>query len=308
MKTKLTTLIILASLFLTACKPQYHVEPYIGEYLEKMADTYCNYYCDYPKTLDELISFYQTDTLEYPNSDTINTVLSFLEKEKDDIKWEYCNPRVTTLRLVAVYNKVVLFDKMEELNFPLIDDVIRSFIRYHFEYPSSLYDLLYYDSISRSRSDLDSPLCWEKTREYLWNNRDSIECVVTENGLLTKASHDTIALSGYASRIRCDHMEILMNRVITFTDIHGKFNYSKELREDFQMGLKLLMSDYIRNYQHFNSDFYMVEYHHGKGLSRFCENDDFPLDTEWLKEVEKYVSQFAQEHELERILFYTFAY
>lgn len=311
MKTQLVKLIILASLFLTACKPQKNIEPYIGEYTELMADGYTNYYCDYPKTLDELISHFQNTKdkwIDYPIADTVQSVLSFLEKEKDDIIWQYSHPTFVTLTIGAMYKYDTLFYKTTKWYYPYIDCAISSYIKYHLDYPKSLDDLLLFDSIVHGKSEDDVHDCWDVTRKYYWDNRDELEWVVKNGFLLIMACQDTIAYSaGISSYIRCNDY-LYRNRVIVFTDIHGKFDYSDETRKSFLQGLKSVRKDFLSKNQCGQSYLYMVEYRRGVGLSRFCENEEFSLDTKWFKEIGEYVSQFAQEYELEKILFYTPAY
>lgn len=310
MKTQLVKLIILASLFLTACKPQNNTEPYFGEYVDLMAEGYCNHCCVYPETLDELMSLYQADTswMEFSNSDTIQTVLSFLEKEKDEITWLYCHPASKTLAIGALYNDDTLFYKTGELRLPYLYDKIYFYIRKHLEYPKSLEYLLRFDSVVCGQYEDDARDCWKVTRKYLCDNRDELEWIVEDDSFLIKSPQDTILYEeGRASDVRC-HAVPWENNTIVFTDIYGKFDYREETMKDFKAGLRILRNDFLSKNQCGQSYLYMVEYRRGVGLSRFCENEEFSLDTKWFKEIGEYVSRFAQEHELQRILFYTFAY
>lgn len=298
-------------MFLTACKPNNNTEPYFGEYVDLMAEGYCNYNCVYPKTLDELLSLYQADTswMEFSNSDTIKTVLSFLEKEKDNITWLNFHPASKTLTVGALYNDDTLFYKTGEWCLPYLYDKIYFYTRKHLEYPKSLEYLLRFDSIICGQCEDDARDCWKVTREYLCDNRDELEWIVEDDGFLIKYFQDTILYEeGKASDVRC-HAVPWENNTIVFTDIYGKYDYSEETMKDFKAGLRILRKDFLsKNQCDGQKTLYMVEYRRGVGLSRFCENEEFSLDTKWFKEIGEYVSQFAQEHELEKILFYTPAY
>lgn len=311
MKTQLTKLIILASLFLTACRPQNVPEPYIGEYLGILADGYCNNHCDYPKTPDEFISHYLSIKdlwKDHAISDTIQTVLTFLEKEKNEITWLYCHPASKTLAIGALYNDDTLFYKIGEWYLPYLYDKIYFYIRKHLEYPKSLEYLLRFDSVVCGQYEDDARDCWKVTRKYLCDNLDELEWIVEDDSFLIKSPQDTILYEeGRASDVRC-HAVPWENNTIVFTDIYGKFDYREETMKDFKAGLRILRKDFLSKNQCVKTPLYMVEYRRGVGLSRFCENEEFSLDTKWFKEIEEYVSRFAQEHELQRILFYTFAY
>lgn len=307
---KLIKFIILASLFLTACKPQNNTEPYFGEYVDLMAEGYCNHCCVYPETLEELLSLYQVDTswMEFSNSDTIQTVLSFLVNEKDEITWLYCHPTSKTLAIGALYNDDTLFYKTGDWYLPYINAAVRDYVKYHLEYPKTIDDFLHFYSIGMDKPDFWAPECWMVMWRYLCDNRDELEWIVEDDSFLIKSPQDTILYEeGMASDVRCKDY-LYRNRVIVFTDIHGKFDYNDEIRKSFLQGLKSVRNDFLSKNQCVKSPVYVIEYRREGGLSRFCENEDFSLDTKWFKEIEEYVSQFAQEHELQRILFYTPAY
>jgi len=310
MKTKLTTLIILASLVLTACKPQNKLEPYIGEYTELLAELYSDYYCDYPKTIDELLEYYQDkeDWSECPNGDTIQAVLSFLDKEKDNIRWVCFHPTVTSLTIGGIYKNDTLFYDTREWFFPCLYDKIYFYIKKHLEYPKSLNELLCFDSIEYGKPDFWEPECCKVTRQYLWDNRDRLEWIVDDDNLLIKSSRDTIFCEiGMVSRVRCYKVPEEI-RTMVFVDTHGKYDYTEETRKSFMAGMRSVMDDYLNKNGCKKYELYMVEYRRGTGFCRLCENDDFPLDTEWFKDVGKFTEQFTREHNLERILFYTPAY
>lgn len=316
MKTQLTKLIILASLFLTACNPQNVPELYIGEYLEILADGYCNNHCDYPKTTDEFISHYMSIKdlwMDHAISDTVITVLSFLEEEECNIKWLYSHPDFGTINVGAIYRGDTLFYKswINEYSYILLNQAFSRYIRYHLEYPPSLKEFLFFDSVFYCKPQEDFLYfnqSWLSTRKYLWDNKDRIDWVANDDCFLFILSQDTIYhLMEDASDVRC-HAVPWENNTIVFTDIYGRYDYSEETVKDFKTGLRILRKDFLSKNQCGQSDLYMVEYRRGVGLSRFCENEEFSLDTKWFKEIGEYVSQFAQEHELEKILFYTPAY
>lgn len=316
MKTQLTKLIILASLFLTACRPQNVPEPYIGEYLGILADGYCNNHCDYPKTPDEFISHYLSIKdlwKDHAISDTIQTVLTFLEEGKCDIRWIYSHPNLETINVGAIYGDDTLFYKTwtNEYSYIFLDYAFHRYIKYHIEYPHSLKEFLFFDSVFYCKPQENFVYfgqVWLATREYLWDNKDKIDLVDNDDCFLVMLSQDTILYEeGRASDVRC-HAVPWENNTIVFTDIYGKFDYREETMKDFKAGLRILRNDFLSKNQCVKTPLYMVEYRRGVGLSRFCENEEFSLDTKWFKEIEEYVSRFAQEHELQRILFYTFAY
>lgn len=316
MKTKLTKLIIIASLFLTACKPQYHVEPYIGEYLGIMSDGYCNNHCDYPKTPDEFVAhYYEIMDLWKDDSicDTIQTVLSFLEQEKKNVKWLYSHPTLETANVGAIYKGDTLFYKtwISEFSYVFLHHALLRYIKYHMEYPVSLEDFLYFDSIFYCKPQEDfiyTHQVWLATREYLWDNKDKIDWVADDDIFVVKIDQDTIfGLIGDASDSRCSYVDKIRD-LTAFSDFQGKYDYREETRCAFMTNLKSFYVDFMNKNHCEGSKLYVIEYRSEVGLKHVCENDDFPLDTEWFKELEKHVSQFAQEHGFERILFYTPAY
>jgi len=289
----------------SGCRDSYiSVSPLIKATLNKAIESWNSNLCDYPKSLDEFVSFaeehddWKMETIK----DSLQSTLMFLKKEKRNIVWDHSYPTVTKVNLVILYYGDTICRLNEQLYFPGLDVSLYSYNWYHLEYPDSIEELIVYDSLSHC---LHQGLfqCCDVTFDYLLKNKDKIVWRKGDGDILIMAGDDTITFQGDDSQIQyCDDSVFSNKTVFRFFDVSGKYAYSEELEKNLKTRLTILREKYINASQE-ETNWHILEYYPEIGLRPFCKNDDIQLDTKWFHDIETLLCQFCSDYSLGKVVF-----
>ena len=102
MKNKLTLLVFTICFAFSCCKVTHApVSSITKGTLDKAIEGWCSNLCDYPKSLDEFVSYAEEHDSWKKRTikDSLQTTLSFLKEEEEHIVWQFNHPTVTTMSL-----------------------------------------------------------------------------------------------------------------------------------------------------------------------------------------------------------------
>lgn len=312
MKKFALSLVFLTSFSLVCCKISHPtVSSVTTATLDKMIEGWCSNHCDYPKSLDEFLSIYDdTDSWEEtPMRDSIEATLSFLNKEKEHIVWRFNHPTVTSMDLIVVYYHDTIYRKTGEWYFPGLDISLRDYNRYFFKFPSSIEELVMYDSLAGKDHD-GFYQCCDETFDYLLQNKNNIDWQVEDEAkILILSGNDTIAyqLGYYPQVLYCDDSVVSNKSIFRYFDSNGYYAYSEKVEKALKTGLSELRNKY--SIPPFEPSFwYIMVYTKENGLRPFCDNDDLSVNTEWFHDVESFMYEFCDEYSLGKVIFVSPSY
>ena len=280
--------------------------PIIKSTLNKVIEGWCSNLCDYPKSLDEFVSYAEEydSWKNQPIKDSLQSTLTFLKEEKEHITWQFIHPTVTTINLTILYYDDTIYRKSDKLPFSGLDVSLYSYNYYHLEYPSSIEELIAYDSLSKCLHQ-GFYQCCDVTFDYLLKNKDKVEWRKGDGEILIMAGNDTIAFQGDDSQIQyCDEFITSNRNVFRFFDTSGRYAHSEDLERALKIGLKQLQENHSIAIDG-QSVWHILEYTPKSGLQPFCNNDNIQLDIKWFHNLEDYMYEFCYEHNLGRVLFTT---
>lgn len=272
--------------------------------LDKAIEGWCSNLCDYPKSLDEFVSYAEEHDSWKKRTikDSLQTTLSFLKEEEEHIVWQFNHPTVTTMSLTILYYDDTIFRKTDKLSFSGLDVSLYSYNWYHLEYPNSIEELIAYDSLSHCQHQ-GFYRCCDATFDYLLKNKEKVKWRKGDGDILVCSGNDTIAFQGDDPRIAyCDEFTISNKVIFRFFDTSGRYAHSEELERALKAGLKQLQEKHFPT-QDEQTVWHILVYTSKNGLQLFCNNGDIRLDTEWYEEVEAFLCQFCSEYGLGKVVF-----
>lgn len=298
-------------LFCTSCKTQPAVIDEMRQNITVIIDGYCNRYCDYPETIEDLIAYVEENRTFWSQTKIAKETeltISFFQKNKDEILLNFSHPTVTEMDLLIMYHDDTLYHRQGKWEFPYFDDIIRSYSKAYLKLPASLDDLLCYDSIVCSSSDEYVPACWTVTKNYLVRNCSKFNWKCEGDTLLIMASDDTITyhVESY-SQFGCNSYLANEKFVFRFFDVNDNMLVCNELDKKFKQQLNLLrQKNSIDTVQ--TVEVHILQFSINDGLSVFCKDDAISLESEWFREVANVSQCFAKEQGLSKIIFPVPAY
>lgn len=293
-------------LYCSSCTSQLAVSNEMSQNIDAMIDGYCNRYCNYPETLEDLIDYVEENRAFWSQTGMakeMESTISFFQKNKNEILLNFSHPTMTEMKLLIMYQNDTMYYKHGEWNFPYIDDVIRSYSKAYLKWPASLEDLLCFDSIISSPIDEYVPVCWTVTKNYLLKNRSKLNWKCEGDTLLITTLDDTIAYHIESfSQFGCN--SYLANETLVFRFFDRNFNllFSKELDKEFKQQLSFLRQKNLIEATN-TAEIHILQFSTSGGLSAFCEDDAISLESNWFKEVANLSQVFAKKHKLSKIIF-----
>lgn len=266
-----------------------------------------NYYyysnCDYPYSVDDLVSFFHESDL-FEAKDSMKVALLFLDENKNDIVCQHTRPTFTTMNTLVTFKDDTLFCYNGNYGFPGLDLLIHEYFSYHFHSPTSFHDLLEFGSLKYAGEYNGLYHCLDGTLAYISDNQDKIEWISDNNSLLITTSFgDTIA---YQSGCNIDYLcstNIAAERFLfRFYDRNNSYAYTPLIEHDFKDGIHQLSQDYP-NIITDESNVHLLVFSLDKYLRCMCPNDSTSLNTDWFQAVEQYCASFCRENDIYEIVF-----
>lgn len=279
--------------------------------LEKMIESWCNTCCDYPKSLEEFISINEDfdGWKELPMKDSVKATLCFLNNEKKHITWRFSHPTVTSMNLTIFFYDDTIYRKAGAWFFPGLDASLMDYNKYYFEFPSSIEDLIVYDSLA-GKDRYGFYQCCDETFSYLLENKNKIDWQVTDEAtILIMSGRDTIAyqLGCSPQALYCGDSIVAGRSLFRFFDNHGYYAHSENVEKALKVGLSELRNNYS-NTSIGQTKWHTLVYTKENGLQLFCQNDDLSLNTQWFHEIEEFMYCFCKENELGKVIFVSPSY
>lgn len=291
--------------------------------LARMIMKYYFVWYEYPSSTNEMISFIKDTESHWSAmacSDSVETTLSYLEKEKDRVLWDYETPEIDSMRLLVLNEIDTIFYDTRIRNATDVcwHGLISGFTFSYFRYPLTLQELIEYSGVEKlldsatkyaydnQFDDWDFLTAWilrklrDLAKESNWVGNDTILLVTKDNDTIIHCSGNTPLCWGE------DFNHDIVMFWARFYDSEGKVIWG---REDLDLkwkrrtvwGIKpvypvLEEEDYYANWHYF-------EYTKEKGLTTYCENDTVDMNTPYFKDLEDRIKRFAEEKKFGRIIF-----
>ncbi len=274
--------------------------------ISKLIEQYYYWGCDYPKSVDDLIDFYEESIpirVDSLTKDSIASLLSFLKDNKKEFVFRYSHPTLLTIDYLVTYKIDTIYFYQGNYGFPGLDLLIHDYYSYYFQSPSSLQDLLSFESLKYNGNYDGLYHCLNGTVMFISSNQDQIEWCSDGNKLLITSKTDTIAYcSGYNMDFICNTDMAAERFLFRFYGIENQYVYSKEIECYFKEGIHSLSKNYPET-KIDNLNIHLLIFTPEEGLQVFCSNDNLLLNTDWFIDVEKYCNVFCCEHSLGKIVF-----
>lgn len=305
MKKNTFTTIFAIILVFFGCKSTHQpMNPAILAILEKMVDGWETMYCDYPKSVQEILNEFEENDewRESPAKDSIENALKFLREENQHIDWLFTHPSLITMDLTVLFHGDTIYRNAGKFSFPGLDVSLYSYNWYYLEYPDSIEQLIVYDSLSNCLHQ-GFYRCSFETLHYLLANKDKIVWNKEYGDIFIIAGNDTIAAQGYDSRIRyCDELMASNKNICRIFDKKGRYAYSEEIEKEIRHGL-----DEMKAKGHYElpsqASLHLLVFVPCDGLRLFCDDEDISLNSAWFHELENYLEGFCVEHGIGKLIF-----
>ncbi len=265
--------------------------------LSSMIDGYFYYYGEYPSSLNDFLTFYNTQ-------DSVNTTITHLLERKKDISWELKNRSVLNEELLIKDRNDTLFWFSKKKHLSYLDDLINGYEKDYLDYPVSLKDLIDYEQATKGLKEESFDRCITATLKYLQQYSDQLTWQKSDSLFLLTTGSDTISCRiGPSFGISiCESDNWREKTVVLFYDKEKTVVFNKELEVSFKTGLQKIRSFY-KNESFDKSDYHILQYTTSEGLQRYCNCDTLSLDTEWFTDIDAFLCMFSANFELDKIIF-----
>ena len=332
--------ILLVSIFTISCaKNQLSNEekyPFLGDLIE----SYYHRYYEYPTSTEELLNYcnvYLESWNDYPEIDSIKTTLYYLQKEKKRIQWKfvYSDPWTkdnysypwAEKELLVLVNKDTLVREKPDLIFmgACWSGLIEYYIQDYFRFPPNLEELieysgteklLNYDTVPISQDD--EFLCSPDFRaeavllRFFLKNQNDLTWLCEDSTLLIALAKDIIYYNQIDSYSPCHWYDDVTNpnEIFLFSpryyDLSGRISWKSrndEFVAQFRKSVRDLRQHYPTIIEGGINNWHFFLYTRANGLTLFCKDDDMQTNTNYFKDLETCVKEFAEENDFSKIVF-----
>lgn len=308
MKNKFSLILALLLSLMVSCEENHLLteENIFG--LEAFLDRYFNMNYDYPASLEDLLSFCQSDNyLIQTMGDSYNSTMLSLTNNKERISWILDDGFIKE-HLLILNNKDTLIHRINDRRFPCGYEYLTLYENCYLSDPRTPEDFISFieDRLSKADSLWRPDKCDSLTLTNFikCKERDILKWVWFNDDFYIIVNQDTIC-SRRPSFTICDKLDYyLQTRRPHFYDQDGYYiAESNESVHGFFSGIQSLSKDF----QIVNSEnnIHVLEFDIQTGLHCFCENDSFDINNVWFISLEQYLRTYADENNIGKIIFVT---
>lgn len=287
--------------FLVGCKQQTHCLKDIDILINRFYEI--NY--TYPLSLDELLSFYESNQYCIQNKQDSLLVHCLQQgKNSEKIIWMVNDSLFPKSELIVLYETDTLSHHINKWGFPCIGFYNDAYTDCYLMEPGSLEDFLlfcyYCDSIDDSNNGLYDN-CNKKTVENLQKCKliESFQWINREDELLIVIDNDTVWRHNALMPCNEDLKWLFQPH---YYDKKGQYvKLEEDANRSFKHNLREIGRPFFVQSAEIHYDTFV--YSTTKGIYSFCDNDETDINTKYFKDIEEYCEKFVEEHGLSKIVF-----
>lgn len=300
-------LILLLGLFQVSCDDNRVDYSAIFPFFEKLVQGYyqCNY--EFPDDTDTFVDFLENRRSKVDSCviREYDLLMDNLKQEKSRIRFQVDELDLFDERLTVIVGHDTLFQLHNDNRFPCLGNMMDSFGKCYFRFPSSADELIAHcEALLKSPScHCDLP-CWAVTMKYLKKAKDKLTWEGDDNRILVTWNTDT--LLAQQNENKCELLSWIwpIDVPTQFYDSDGFVIFDTDsiiqLKSDFKKRLMQLGCSIGVE----TKEFHLMQYTKKDGLRRFCANDE-GLDSKWQESLLEYVAGFASNYYIDGVIFTT---
>jgi len=273
--------------------------------LETFLDGYYHQYYSFPVSLDELIAEIETRS-SYVNPsfiDTFNITLTNLRKDKNQINWVLSDECFLNEELLVLKGEDTIMHRYNPYKFPCLGVLLNNYRYYYLDYPETIEELSAFTKVEGYVEEPSFKGCDSITMQNLFKGeeRGVLTWKNDKDGLLIMANNDTVDyLPPYSP---CDLSPFEKRRIVLLFDKNKTVVLSNKMEVEFKKGLYSVLKEFPFIDEKEKGNYHIMCYRQDKGLHLYCENDYLPQDPELFSTLNTFAHQFAEENNLDEIIF-----
>ena len=332
--------ILLVGVFTTSCVQNQLSNEEKYPALGDLTKSYYYRYYEYPTSTEDLLNYcnvYLESWNDYPDIDSIKTTLYYLQKEKKKIQWKYVYSSLWTKdnyyypwaekELLVLVDKDTIVREKPDLVFmgACWSDLFEYYVKDYFRFPSSLEELieysgterlLNYDTVPISQDDdfLNSydPRVEAALLRFFLKNQNDLVWLCEDSTLLIALEKDTVYYEQIDSDSPCHWYDNAPNpnEILLFSprffDLSGRISWKSrndEFTAQFRKSIRDLRQQYPIIIEGGINNWHFFQYTRANGLTLFCKDDEMQTNTDYYRDLEACVKEFAEENDFSKIVF-----
>ena len=274
-------------------------------FFERLVQGYfqCNY--EFPDNTRIFIDFLENRRSEVDTCviKKFDLLIDNLKQERSRIRFQVDELDLFDERLTVIIDKDTLFQLHNENRFPYLENMIESFWKCYFRFPSSADKLIAHcEILLNDTSCRCDKSCLAVTMKHLKKVKDELVWEGDDSQVLVTWKSDIFWQQYNDAPCELVSKEWPIDVPTQFYDSNGFVICDSDsiiqLKSSFKKGLIQLG----RSLGVESENFHIMQYTKKDGLMTFCENDE-NLDLKWYEILSKYVADFSSEYDIDGIIF-----